>query len=96
MKEDIPLVQAVFAWNPTDTGARSAMVGRSPDKTGWSEPYLSTDGACLTAWADAAPDARVIGTMRIFLTMVVYDGIDPMTAHRAFLQVPEYRQIIAA
>ena len=41
------------------------------------------------------PGQEELGMFVLFNALVVRDGIDPQVAHKAFLQIAEYRQRIA-
>jgi len=71
-------------------------VGPWPDRTGWTDPYFMTDGACMVEWRKLIKDegewAAVAFTFIIWNTAVGRDGIDPQDAHNAFLKIDEYAE----
>lgn len=94
---------AMIAWTPLggvvqdegDAVPGSIAVGEWPDKTGWSDPYLCTGGACFAGFHSAGQWQQIALTFIAFHTCVVADGIDPQKAHDAFLAIDEYRQRIS-
>ncbi len=87
---DVPLKHAMVCWNPeTDQVA----IVRHPDIGGVSDRFQSTDGACcFDMWRDSKQQMKWL--LQIFNMIVVRDRVDPQAAHKAFLVIPEYRQII--
>jgi hypothetical protein len=66
-------------------------VGPWPDKTGWSEIYERTVGACF---ADTRSLSGVSAQRQMLLDFhhaVVRDGVPVKDAHEAFAAIDEYR-----
>jgi hypothetical protein len=84
--------EAMVAWDPDTGGVR---VGPWPDRTGWSDSYPMTDGACEARIHTMTPDQRVAQVFVMFHALVVRDGIPPDAAHRAFLAIDEFRAHIS-
>ena len=95
-------IEAMIAWtadlphNSNDPMRRGKVaVGPWPDETGWSDRYDNTIGACL-AERHRMTEWQLIAMVFIdFQTLVVGYGIDPKSAHDAFLAIDEYRRRIA-
>lgn len=49
-------------------------------------------GGCNRDWQTANSDKLEALVLAAFSTAVVRDGIDPQKAHRAFVEIDEYRQ----
>jgi len=49
----------------------------------------------MRVFQEASDAERLTMMLLDFHTMVVRDGIDPQVAHRAFLEIDEYRRVIA-
>ncbi len=86
----------VIAWTPVEWNARyqtHGQVGLAPRPPhDVVNPFAMWDYAAdRTAGRD-----QVLASLFIqFNTLVVRDGIDPQTAHRAFLGIDEYREAVA-
>lgn len=94
--------QAMIAWNPNydwiEKSGRvpgQVMVVAWPDRRGLSRPLLNTCGACYESLHELNEDQLIARLLIDFHTLVVRDGIDPQEAHRAFLNIDEYRKFIA-
>ena len=89
--------EAMYAWGPRRgrVAGKPVMVGPWPDRSGWSDPYLFTGGACYTALHGKSPEERKAQLFIDFHTMVVRDGVPPPDAHEAFLAIDEYRASIS-
>ena len=85
------LLDVVIAWNPNGT----AKVGPHLDPGRWSKNFQVTDGADNTRWARFDENQRQKALFIVFHTMVVRDGVDVQVAHRAFMEIDEYRDLIA-
>jgi hypothetical protein len=67
--------------------------------------WQRTDGdrwmpaACLGAMGEVPtennPDRQLLAMFILFNTITVRDGIDPQAAHKAFLEIDEYRRTIS-
>lgn len=95
-------LEALIAWNPkydwikrSERAPGQVMVVPWPDKQGLSRPLLNTCGACYAGNHQLNEDQIVAKVFVDFHTLVVRDGIDPQDAHRAFLNIDEYRKFIA-
>ena len=85
-------LEAMIAYN---NGTDEIKVGPWPDRTGCSDSYDATVGACETAIHELTPDQQLVALFNRFHTAVVSDGIDVQAAHRAFLEIDEYRRSIS-
>ena len=83
----------MIAWTPKTARARS---GPWPDKTGWSDAYLMTGGACYVTVRAMPPDIAKAYLINLFHTMVIRDQVDPTEAHKALCGVTEFREAINA
>ncbi len=88
-----------IAWNrqhPLKGGVPGLVrVGPWPDTIGWSDGFDFAVGACSSHLHSKSEPERVAQLFQDFHTMVVRDGVDPLVAHDALLQIEEYRQHIA-
>jgi hypothetical protein len=93
-------LECMIAWTSpddeyfTDTAGKIE-IGPWPDKTGWSDRYCYTTGACEMSLHEASADGRIMQLFLDFNAIVVRDGINPQEVHKAFLKIDEYRQHIA-
>lgn len=80
----------MVAWTPHTNRIE---VGPWPDETGWSDAprYAFTSGCCYVERHRMTTAMKVAMMFIDFHTIVVRDGIDPQLAHRAFLNIREYR-----
>lgn len=96
---------AMIAWTPAngpfaeaspDT-AGQVRVGPHPDRDGWSRAYrMWVPAGANKGGRDPSNDDGIIAMIFInFHTLVVRDGIDPQSAHQAFLALDEYRERIS-
>lgn len=76
-----------------DPDSRTVEVGPWPDRTGWSDRYAFTTGACF--FARSTLSDRLIG-MLDDLDAVIAWGVAPLDAYREFAKVEWFRQIAAA
>jgi hypothetical protein len=81
----------MIAWDPWSD---RIAVGPWPDRTGWSDSYARTVGACFTSLHKMNRRERERMLFIEFNAIVVRDGVDSQVAHRAFLAIDEYRQCI--
>lgn len=90
--------EAVIAWTPSwmdDHPTRGMVkVGPKPIR-GWADPYRFTGGAIDFDRSQLRGMESIAMLFIDFHTLVVRDGIDPQTAHEAFLAVDEYRERIS-
>lgn len=84
--------EAMVAWSRhTD----QIKVGPWPQRDGWSKPYRYSVGACFLKVREMTQD-KVGGKVFIdFHSIIVRDGVDIAAAHKAFLQIDEYREYIS-
>lgn len=76
----LPLKKAMWAWN--DGG--SIRVGPWPDRTGWSDGYLNTDGACYSAVQDMSYLQGQDYLIKRFNYLVVVCDVDAELIHTVF------------
>ncbi|MCJ2142971.1 hypothetical protein [Methylobacterium sp. E-066] len=94
-------IEAIIAWTPArwvelrPETAGQVVVLPVPDTDGAAKRYIMQAGACSPALAGLSEESRIARLFIDFQTIVVRDGIDPQTAHRAFLAIDEYRFRIA-
>lgn len=92
---------AVIVWTPDSEGIPEESRGKVEVRTlqscrDWTKPaYSRSCGAILREIRSLRGDESVMRLFIDFHTLVVRDGIDPKTAHEAFLAIDEYRQRIA-
>ncbi|WP_137390847.1 hypothetical protein [Rhodoligotrophos defluvii] len=100
----LPLTGWLVAWQPRwaesdpedgEAPAGSIEVGPWPDENGWSEKFLMTGGCCYREFHGHSKEMQIALMFIAFHTCVVRDGIDPQDAHRAFLNIEEYRKRIS-
>ncbi len=85
-------LEAMYAWCP---GTDRVEVGPWPDRTGWSDAYRMTGGACYTAYHKMPEDRRLMMLFVDFNTCVVRDKVRAEAVHREFLKIDEYRSRIS-
>lgn len=94
-------IEAVIAWTPLRWAelkpetAGQVMVLALPDTGEEAKRYMMRAGAVFSGLQALSEEARIARLFIDFQTLVVRDGIDPQAAHRAFLQIDEYRYRIA-
>lgn len=69
--------------------------GPWPDRTGWSDDYQSSVGACELRVQEANREGRAIIMLLDFHHAVVRDRVPVAEAHKAFLNIDEYRDMMA-
>ena len=85
--------EALVAWDP---GGRVVVAHISErGKGNWWQGCQRTDGACTAAWAAAKGLEMALRVQLLFNSIVVRDGVDPMAAHMAFLEIDEYVERIS-
>lgn len=94
-------IEAIIAWTPVrwaalkpDTAGEVVVLAR-PDAGEEARRYMMRAGASSSGLRALSDEARIARLFIDFQTLVVRDGIDPQVAHRAFLQIDEYRYRIA-
>src|SRR4051794_6540669 len=97
------LINTMIGWNQhyvRKPGEPWVKAGPHPDIRGWTDPYASTDGACWLCfdgrggegWRELTDDERLLRLFVLFAIMTARDGVPPAEAHRAFLEIDEYRE----
>lgn len=66
-----------------------------PDDSRRSDPHQSTVGACNSEWCAADDLTRTALVFVAFHTLTVRDRVPVGVAHRALLEIDEYRDTIA-
>lgn len=90
--------ECMIAWNPTWwDGEESGKieVGPWPDRSGWSDRYRMTIGACFSERHKFTPLEWALMVFVDFNTLVAGGMIAPDAAHRAFLKIDEYRDHVS-
>ncbi len=95
--------ETLIAWTPaTQTGRYAATAGQvctgpliEEGQEDWTGPFAMSGGAAYPALRSAVGAEAIALVFIEFQTMVVRDGIDPLTAHKAFLAIDEYRDACA-
>jgi hypothetical protein len=85
--------ECMIAYNPDSSEIE---VGPWPDRTGWSDKYRSTVGACFSWVQKSSRDRRDVYMLLEFHHAVVRDGVPVAAAHAAFCRIDEYRELMAA
>ena len=75
--------------------------GSHPDRHGWSKPYEMSDGwlegggdVDEKGWREVSDDERLLRLFIMFAIMTTRDGVPPAEAHKAFLEIDEYREAL--
>jgi hypothetical protein len=92
------LINAMYAWTRPDSDKPTAgmvKVGLHPDWTGWSDAYSSWLGAGNHNFSELSDAGRLTQMFLDFHKIVVGDRVNPQVAHKAFLEIDEYRRAIA-
>lgn len=98
----VRITEADVIWTPARyDGPEAGSVRVERHLSGWER----TDGdrwmpaASLGAMGEVStkgdPIKQLLAMFLLFNTVVVRDGIDPQRAHRAFLEIDEYRKAIS-
>lgn len=95
------ILNLMVAWNCGDDAPYSRTlgfdkpgtikVGPWPDRTGWSEAYGMTEGACESEYHEFTPEERAARVFMLFNKLVIRDKMDPLVVHEAFLAIDEYK-----
>jgi hypothetical protein len=89
------LIEAAIGWDAlTANGKTEIEVGPYPDRTGWTSRYDGLLGGCMPIVQELHPAEWAAMLFVDFNTLVVGHGLDPMTVHREFLKIDEYRRMI--
>ena len=93
-------LEAIIAWTPArwadlrpETAGQVAVLPLSDAQE--AKRFAMRAGASSSALATLSEEGRIARLFIDFQTLVVRDGIDAQTAHRAFLAIDEYRFRIA-
>lgn len=89
---DIGIENAMLCW---DSGTGRALVVRHPDRSGLSDEYGTTVGACFRYWSDLDERGRKLQLLIEAWHGVAFGGIPAQSMHKALLVVPEYRSMLA-
>ena len=89
------ITEAAIGWNSvTDKGKTEIEVGPYPDRTGWTSRYDGLVGGCVPIVQELNSAERSAMLFVDFNALVIGHGLDPMTVHREFLKIDEYRRMI--
>lgn len=91
-------LESMIAWTSPDhdwkgTGGKIE-AGPWPDKTGWSDKYFYTAGACDSHVHKFTPEKLAVVMFSNFHAIIIRDGIDAKDAHKAFMKIDEFRKHI--
>lgn len=87
----------MVAWTPSDLeGGPAICVGPWPDRTGWSDRFEFTAGNCDLDRHGWERGRQLLAMMLDFHGAVVCDGIPPADAHREFLKIDAYGDLLPA
>ena len=93
-------IEAIIAWTPArwaemrpETAGRVAVLPLA--EMGAAKRYMMRAGAGSSGLRALSEEARIARLFIDFQTLVVRDGIDPQSAHHAFLAIDEYRYRIS-
>ena len=67
-------------------------VGPWPDKTNWSQRYLSTSGCCYSTFKDLSRRDKEIALLGLAF-QIAANGIPPRDVLREFARIPEWRDM---
>lgn len=84
---------------PSNYLYKNATVGRTalvpfPDRTGASDTYAMTSGACFISVREMRQNARQQFVLSTALGMILRDGLTPAEVHRALWPIDEYRDAL--
>lgn len=88
--------ETVIAWTPADWNNRYSTHGQvilAP-----RPPFEAVTPFAFWVYASNRGQGPAAALAQVFIhfnTLVVRDGIDPQTAHRAFLGIDEYREAVS-
>ena len=91
---DYPLAETQINWDPCDD-PKLPPVELARYSFEDDNRYISSWGACNQEFTDASPAEKVNMLMRQFVHLAAFEGIPPKAIHKAFMQIPEYRQALA-
>jgi hypothetical protein len=79
----------------TDGQGQDRNRGRAvPDRTGWTRRYDGLIEGCVPIVRELNSAERAAMLLGEFNALVIGHGLDPMTVHREFLKIDEYRCLI--
>lgn len=97
--KDIPLREAMFAWNWEENqngdGVDFAVV-RHPDYKSETLKLTCTHGACWAGWRDMENSKLLSITFELLWRIAAKDGPKAKDIHKAMMVVPEYREYFYA
>jgi hypothetical protein len=93
---DIPLKDAMIAWNPRPRGDGRIVVIPYPDHASWTDRLKLSDttGACWSHWGTWSPQDRLARLLLEAWCITCRDGLEPRAIHEAFMVIPEYRETV--
>jgi hypothetical protein len=83
--------ECMYGWTPWSA---KVAVGPWPDRTGWSDGYEMTAGACDAALHTMSPDERSRQLLLDFVTITALDSVSAPLVHQAFLAIDEWVGIV--
>jgi hypothetical protein len=86
---------AIICWTPTREGVPGRVVVERLGDAKNKLAYQMSAGAVDRHWRRADDQTRLLMMMTTFHTIVVRDGIDPISAHKAFSQIAAYRALLS-
>jgi hypothetical protein len=89
---DIPLKDAMIAWNPKKYGGQIVVVPWSKQGGRYCD-YWELDmtvGACYGEWREISHTKRLLWLFIEAWYITCRDGIDPIDMHKALSVIPEY------
>lgn len=94
---DIPLNDAMLCWNSGINGGSPAFkVIQHPDRTGQSDAYESSVGACFTNWRELGRTEQKLKLLVEAWHIVAFYGVPMTMVQEGLLVIPEYRDLIAS
>jgi hypothetical protein len=93
MKVFMKAKECMIAWN---RNSNEIEVGPWPDQTKWSRRYQSTGGAAFLNVQEMS-HTELVGYLFIeAMHLIIRDNVSPSAVHKAFYQIDEYRDGLAA
>ena len=88
----------MVAWTSaaTSTGNPSqdaVAVGPWPDRTRWSDEYVSTTGCCDAYFKGLTSERKTQCLVNLFVDLVLGHGLDPKAVHREFMKIDLWREM---
>lgn len=75
-----------------DKGGAVAVTRISSKETPAQSALSKSYGACNAEWVEATDEGRLKLMLWTFVEMVADDGVPPEAAHKAFLEIDQYRE----